>query len=60
MSPAVPKAYAVAPIRANPVTRDSVVAVDIVSVERATDGLAMRSLLERGVTSAVAGRSRRL
>jgi hypothetical protein len=37
--PVAPKAKAVAHMRANPVTRESIVATDMVIVERAIDGL---------------------
>ena len=41
MSPVAPSAYAVAHMRRKPVTRDSIVAVDIIAVERAIEGLLM-------------------
>ena len=47
MSPVAPSAYAVAHMRRNPVTRDSVVAVDIRAVERAMEGLLMAVRLSR-------------
>jgi hypothetical protein len=39
ISPVAPRAKAVAHMRAKPVTRESIVATDIVIVERAIDGL---------------------
>jgi len=41
MRPLAPSANAVAHMRRKPVTRDRVVAVDMVAVERAIDGLLM-------------------
>ena len=49
MRPLAPSANAVAHMRRKPVTRDRVVAVDMVAVERAMDGLLMGAPLSVSV-----------
>jgi hypothetical protein len=47
MRPVAPRAYAVAHMRRKPLTRDSVVAVDIIAAERAMEGLLIAESFSR-------------